>query len=132
MFFFFLRIRRPPVSTRTDTLFPYTTLFRSCRAGTARRSPAARRDGSAQGHGGVRDLYAQQPPGRARPPASRFRLVGVSSGTPGLPRRGRGGAWGRGPYGEGQSGGAHVGTPVPNAHAAFALLREKPEEKTYN
>src|SRR3546814_11870113 len=23
-------IRRPPVSTRTDTLFPYTTLFRSC------------------------------------------------------------------------------------------------------
>src|SRR3546814_4914931 len=29
MFFFFLRIRRPPRSTRTDTLFPYTTLFRS-------------------------------------------------------------------------------------------------------
>src|SRR3546814_1163316 len=27
--FFFLRIRRPPSSTRTDTLFPYTTLFRS-------------------------------------------------------------------------------------------------------
>src|SRR3546814_9903210 len=23
-------IRRPPKSTRTDTLFPYTTLFRSC------------------------------------------------------------------------------------------------------
>src|SRR3546814_12068636 len=35
--FFFLMIRRPPRSTRTDTLFPYTTLFRSdrhpCRAG---------------------------------------------------------------------------------------------------
>src|SRR3546814_11633210 len=27
--FFFLKIRRPPRSTRTDTLFPYTTLFRS-------------------------------------------------------------------------------------------------------
>src|SRR3546814_15718345 len=27
--FFFVRIRRPPRSTRTDTLFPYTTLFRS-------------------------------------------------------------------------------------------------------
>src|SRR3546814_10313718 len=26
--FFFLMIRRPPRSTRTDTLFPYTTLFR--------------------------------------------------------------------------------------------------------
>src|SRR3546814_21102694 len=27
--FFFLMILRPPRSTRTDTLFPYTTLFRS-------------------------------------------------------------------------------------------------------
>src|SRR3546814_2737866 len=27
--FFFLMIRRPPRSTRTDTLVPYTTLFRS-------------------------------------------------------------------------------------------------------
>src|SRR6056297_1350283 len=33
--FFLLMIRRPPRSTRTDTLFPYTTLFRSppCDAG---------------------------------------------------------------------------------------------------
>src|SRR3546814_6360399 len=31
--FCFLMIRRPPRSTRTDTLFPYTTLFRSRRAG---------------------------------------------------------------------------------------------------
>src|SRR3546814_9522011 len=30
-FFFFLMIRRPPRSTRTDTLFPCTTLFRSGR-----------------------------------------------------------------------------------------------------
>src|SRR3546814_19668003 len=28
-YFFFLTRRRPPRSTRTDTLFPYTTLFRS-------------------------------------------------------------------------------------------------------
>src|SRR3546814_3670233 len=28
-YLFFVRIRRPPRSTRTDTLFPYTTLFRS-------------------------------------------------------------------------------------------------------
>src|SRR3546814_3289733 len=28
--FVVLMIRRPPRSTRTDTLFPYTTLFRSC------------------------------------------------------------------------------------------------------
>src|SRR3546814_1097654 len=35
-FVFFLMIRRPPRSTRTDTLFPYTTLFRSIRWGEAR------------------------------------------------------------------------------------------------
>src|SRR3546814_3326710 len=35
--FFFLMIRRPPRSTRTDTLFPYTTLFRSSGASAARR-----------------------------------------------------------------------------------------------
>src|SRR3546814_11707136 len=29
LLFFFLMIRRPPRSTRTDPLFPYTTLFRS-------------------------------------------------------------------------------------------------------
>src|SRR3546814_13348109 len=29
LFCFFLSIRRPPRSTRTDTLFPYTALFRS-------------------------------------------------------------------------------------------------------
>src|SRR3546814_8141130 len=33
--FFFLMIRRPPRSTRTDTLFPYTTLFRSDDGGAA-------------------------------------------------------------------------------------------------
>src|SRR3546814_11296553 len=32
LLFFFLMIRRPPRSTRTDTLFPYTTLFRSATA----------------------------------------------------------------------------------------------------
>src|SRR3546814_17575744 len=38
--FFFLMIRPPPRSTRTDTLFPYTTLFRS-RDGRGPGSPAA-------------------------------------------------------------------------------------------
>src|SRR3546814_10542931 len=35
---FFLMIRRPPRSTRTDTLFPYTTLFRSLYCATASRA----------------------------------------------------------------------------------------------
>src|SRR3546814_2368107 len=47
-FFFFLMIRRPPRSTRTDTLFPYTTLFRSHDGGVVRT-----RDGR-QGRGRIR------------------------------------------------------------------------------
>src|SRR3546814_20506458 len=39
--FFFLMIRRPPRSTRTDTLFPYTTLFRSVSPGPPRQLRAA-------------------------------------------------------------------------------------------
>src|SRR3546814_8261505 len=42
--FFFLMIRRPPRSTRTDTLFPYTTLFRSSAGGgSASRGDLRRR-----------------------------------------------------------------------------------------
>src|SRR3546814_16568086 len=45
LFIFFLMIRRPPRSTRTDTLFPHTTLFRSpdrCRNDSAPARPGAR------------------------------------------------------------------------------------------
>src|SRR3546814_6657258 len=47
--FFFLMIRRPPRSTLTDTLFPYTTLFRSRHGAGERRlifllEPADRSD----------------------------------------------------------------------------------------
>src|SRR3546814_6895128 len=44
---FFLMIRRPPRSTRTDTLFPYTTLFLSCHARGGHRRIEARRSSSA-------------------------------------------------------------------------------------
>src|SRR3546814_4655432 len=57
--FFFLMIRRPPRSTRTDTLFPYTTLFRSpgeSREVGERRDAGQRRDPEAQGVG--RDVAA--------------------------------------------------------------------------
>src|SRR3546814_13324398 len=37
--FFVLMIRRPPRSTRTDTLFPYTTLFRSIMNGLLQAIP---------------------------------------------------------------------------------------------
>src|SRR3546814_21144456 len=45
--FFFLMIRRPPRSTRTDTLFPYTTLFRSSAASTRSCAPSTGRTPSA-------------------------------------------------------------------------------------
>src|SRR3546814_5354760 len=48
-------LRRPPRSTRTDTLFPYTTLFRSHRRG--------RRSGAGASGGGA---AARQPWGGAR------------------------------------------------------------------
>src|SRR3546814_3254772 len=61
MLFFFLMIRRPPRSTRTDTLFPYTTLFRS--AGRNDRQAAR---GGARGRWS-RLLHAvQRQSGRAR------------------------------------------------------------------
>src|SRR3546814_4528227 len=60
-------IRRPPRSTRTDTLFPYTTLFRSAR-GRARSHPR-RRPGSPTA---VTTAFAPPPalpaPGVARTP----------------------------------------------------------------
>src|SRR3546814_5015332 len=56
--FFFLMIRRPPRSTRTDTLFPYTTLFRS-RIGHAGA-------GQQFGHGGVDVVAVAQYVGQRR------------------------------------------------------------------
>src|SRR3546814_20770405 len=38
-FYFLLMIRRPPRSTRTDTLFPYTTLFRSIARSVVKARP---------------------------------------------------------------------------------------------
>src|SRR3546814_2067216 len=48
-------IRRPPRSTRTDTLFPYTTLFRSQQA-TLDRAHRSTADVAVGGHQGLRVL----------------------------------------------------------------------------
>src|SRR3546814_11321091 len=56
-------IRRPPRSTRTDTLCPYTTLFRARRA-RIRRVPAARSDAVESTPGAV----AAAPPDGFREP----------------------------------------------------------------
>src|SRR3546814_11348063 len=61
---FFLMIRRPPRSTRTDTLFPYTTLFRSARR---LQLPGHRgrqvESGGRRRRGGQRVRLGAEPPG---------------------------------------------------------------------
>src|SRR3546814_4600511 len=88
---FFLMIRRPPRSTRTDTLLPYTTLFRSLRAGPAGRGACGEGEGALSARPGSRDRepHAQDrrrgdPRGRHRravdlcpPPACRLRRAAV-------------------------------------------------------
>src|SRR3546814_15244905 len=59
---FFLMIRRPPRSTRTDTLFPYTTLFRSWDATLADHARAYARELARTG----RFEHADQPQGPGR------------------------------------------------------------------
>src|SRR3546814_17771331 len=61
--FFFLMIRRPPRSTRTDTLFPYTTLFRSgCGSGFAKGAVLLQYGGAHRHHTvAVYDVHASVP-----------------------------------------------------------------------
>src|SRR3546814_11618723 len=62
---FYLMVRRPPRSTRTDTLFPYTTLFRSPRTRALPRRARYRAD---RRDGGGADHHCD-PPAFLRPPA---------------------------------------------------------------
>src|SRR3546814_4684415 len=66
---FFLMIRRPPRSTRTDTLFPYTTLFRSYYARRTANSAAAScpRGSPAGARGSHRAPLRAAPPTSSRP-----------------------------------------------------------------
>src|SRR3546814_2649457 len=96
-------IRRPPRSTRTDTLFPYTTLFRS----TSDRAPKRSVTGINDEENGV--------------PQMRFLSLCSAQGV-----LGRAVAMaGTGPAP--QIGRAHVCTPVTNAHLVCRLLLAKPK-----
>src|SRR3546814_14150398 len=83
-------IRRPPRSTRTDTLFPYTTLFRS--QDRARRHP--RRD---DGLGRFRRGFGRQAPhGAGRRPVHRETADRGVPRTDGVGRDRRDPGYGRG------------------------------------
>src|SRR3546814_12792956 len=93
MFFFFLMIRRPPRSTRTDTLFPYTTLFRSV-CSTARFARLGQWPNSVGCE--IGPIRAVQPPLRSRAsrddhhPVQPGHGVGQRHGSPtGLPELGK-------------------------------------------
>src|SRR3546814_8684290 len=101
-------IRRPPRSTRTDTLFPYTTLFRSSHELSAastghrerRERAEARRQGTAAGRG----------PAARRHQADDRRAREVRN---------------RAPEGCDRSEEHTSETPVTNAHLVCRLLLEK-------
>src|SRR3546814_6592658 len=88
-------IRRPPRSTRTDTLLPYTTLFRSALVRRDRRAArgAARREGA----GGVaqRGLRRQGARGAVRRPAVCPALTGPAAADQGTGANGPVNRYGR-------------------------------------
>src|SRR3546814_4919296 len=129
-------IRRPPRSTRTDTLFPYTTLFRSevhqsvvgaerrrdagerrpehgerddrQRADQDQREEARRRSGGGEHGRASREAGTKKPP--KRPSGAQQKAIRSFSSGPGAGlslRRPRGASR------MAQNGRAHVGTPVP-------------------
>src|SRR3546814_13321241 len=69
-------IRRPPRSTRTDTRFPYTTLFRSSPSGNGGRA----RDLPRRSTPCVRPFRMLEPSTRTRPPLWRDRFLDRSCG----------------------------------------------------
>src|SRR3546814_20749465 len=76
IWFFFLMRRRPPRPTLTDTLFPYTTLFRSGQACRDRREDAGTVEVLGHEIGSERDQKADQDLGAA--------LLAIVPADPGL------------------------------------------------
>src|SRR3546814_5184470 len=121
-------IRRPPRSTRTDTLFPYTTLFRSaelrtCPDGKPRRvlrfyhvrplwrlKPTRNRRSR---HGATPRYYARADAGEYASGAEACRNLAGKRPEDHRDRRARS-----------KIGRAHVCTPVTNAHIVCRLLLE--------
>src|SRR3546814_17254675 len=85
-FFFFLMIRRPPRSTRTDTLFPYTTLFRSL-WGLQDRLSVGRIQYQHAGDAANQPRYADLRPRKGQGRGDRFQVLAVRSSAEAQSRR---------------------------------------------
>src|SRR3546814_7161442 len=132
MMFFFM-IRRPPRSTRTDTLFPYTTLFRSAGRALVLRQPARRgREGlpvraapaAHQGAAGGRRVRADRL-GQLRQPQLPPQLRAVDA-VPRRPDRGRAGGAVRarpGPRSEEHT--SELQSLMRSSYAVFCLKQKK-------
>src|SRR3546814_9485687 len=104
--FFFIMIRRPPRSTRTDTLFPYTTLFRSSVRAKLLAVPSGSRANTQSqpiNESTAPEIEPSPPPTITifAPPAIAKMVIGR----------------------------AHVCTPVPNAHLVCRLPPDNKHEQ---
>src|SRR3546814_5941743 len=113
-------IRRPPISTRTDTLFPYTTLFRSVHS-------ARRRRGGLRLRAGQRACADQRPVVQRRDPA--VRPPGRSGAQRTLPALAEGGD-GRGLRWLRRAAGRAQSLICSSAGRAAPIRRRRSEEHT--
>src|SRR3546814_1536009 len=136
-FLFVLMIRRPPRATRTDTLFPYTSLFRSGRIGSASAAIGIRAGGFRSTCSGrrrrrlpisgfrrrmCRDIAgAGDQPGSFPVPINANLLAALHNLCNHAERK---------PLGK--IGRAHVRTPVTNAHLVCRILLENKKKTTSN
>src|SRR3546814_1165904 len=111
---FFLMIRRPPRSTRTDTLFPDTTLFRSPQG---RRHAAGRRRGQGIRHRLVTRLGGQGHDPARRPRGDRREL---RAHPPLEPRR-----HGRAPVARSEEHTSELQSLMRISYAVFCLKKKK-------
>src|SRR3546814_2294087 len=119
--FFFLMIRRPPRSTRTDTLFPYTTLFRS----TRRRMAT-----DALGRGGGAGARARAWAARAGHPAGRSRGAGLREPSGMADRRHR--HYGRRRhYRRSEEHTSELQSLMRISYAVFCLKKKKKKQSTH-
>src|SRR3546814_10810327 len=126
--FFFLMIRQPPISKRTDTLFPYTTLFLS----QSELLVQKRMGQSSQ----TDESHCHLDPARRLEASERLLGTAIHESIDGTSApRGSGGLQGVERFHEApqqwneQIGRAHVCTPVTNAHIVCRLLLEKKKQK---
>src|SRR3546814_992886 len=122
--FFFLMIRRPPRSTRTDTLFPYTTLFRSL-------AVAHRLDAGAHDLGDERRrVDRQREPQRGELRLQHHAAANVEGRERRLVERGRHAGQKKGDHGKPQDRrGADGEDRIDLPGLRLALLRPTPEQK---